>query len=442
MDLLSRLRRVSGYRSAILANTAYLSAARILQLAVAFTVGISVARYLGPSGAGVLAYAVSFGALFSNVASLGLDSIVVRDLAAMRHNAAAEGKVLGSAFLLRLIASPATLAAIVIASTLVNEEGHIRTLVLIVGIGVLFQPITVADLYFQSRLQSKYVVYAQTVALTISSMVRVALIYLQAPLIWFAMSLLLEAAASMVVLAWLYQRQYRNLRFVRASKSVALRLLSEAWPLAISGILGSIYVNIDRVLIKQLLGDASAGKYSIVASLSTALYFIPIAFGQSLFPSLVMARENTALYHQRLQRAFDVLFWIGIAFAVPVTFVAEPMVRLLYGPAYAGAGEVLAILIWGAVLTFVGLVTSYWLVAENLQKLYPVRLLACLGTSVSLNLLLIPRWGISGAAVATVTAQFVGSTVVYGFSRKTWIMVRMQLRAVSLPMRLWTSRSG
>jgi O-antigen/teichoic acid export membrane protein len=326
------------------------------------------------------------------------------------------------------------------ASMLVNQDSHVRMLVLIIAIGILFQPISIADLYFQSRLQSKYVVYAQMMALAIASAVRIILIQLRAPLIGFAIALLLETVLSMLALAWFYRRHYGNLRFFSVSKSVAVRLLAETWPLALTVILTSMYVNIDRVLIKQLLGDASAGKYAVVLSLSTALYFIPLAFGQSLFPSLVEARENTALYHQRLQQAFDVLLWTAVALALPVTFAAGPIIGLLYGPAYAGAGEALAILIWSAVVTFVGLVTSYWLVVENLQRLYPIRIFASLCTCVLLNVLLIPRLGIRGAAIATVAAQFVSSTVVYAFNPRTRLMVQMQLRALALPVRLWTSR--
>jgi Na+-driven multidrug efflux pump len=74
---------------------------------------------------------------------------------------------------------------------------------------------------------------------------------------------------------------------------------------------------------------------------------------------------------------------------------------------------------------------------EDLQRLYPVRILASVCTCVALNLLLIPRWGISGAAVATLVAQFVSSTVVFTFSPQTRLMPRMQLRALALPIRRW-----
>jgi O-antigen/teichoic acid export membrane protein len=223
---------------------------------------------------------------------------------------------------------------------------------------------------------------------------------------------------------------------------VAGRLLAQAWPLALTGVLTSIYINVDRVLIKHLLGNASAGKYAVVVSISTALYFVPIALGQSLFPSLVESRRDSALYHRRLQQAFDALLWVAIAIALPVTLIAEPLMHFLYGAPYEGSGAALAILIWSAVFTFLGLVTSYWLVAENLQRIYPVRIFASLCTCVVLDVVLIPRWGIRGAAVATVVAQLVSSTVVYAFSKQTRLMITMQCKALVLPYRLWASRAN
>jgi O-antigen/teichoic acid export membrane protein len=428
-----------GFSRGILTNTAYLGAARIAQLFVGFTIGISVARYLGPENAGALAYAVSFVALFSSAAALGLDTIVIRDLAANDPDSAGSEQILSSAFVLRMLASPATFMIIVVASMLVDHDDRMRLLIVIIASGVIFQPMSVVDLYFQSHVQSKYVVYAQLAALAVVSAARVILVHFNATLVAFAAVTVVEIALSMGGLAYMYRKHRGRLPKLSVSKQVACRLLTEAWPLALTGVLTSIYINVDRVVIKHLLGNASAGKYAVVVSISTALYFVPIAFGQSLFPSLIEARRDAALYNQRLQQAFDTLLWAAVCIAFPVTLIAEPLMRLLYGVPYAGSGSALAIVIWSAVFTFLGLVTSYWLVAENMQRIYPIRILASLCTCVVLNLILVPRWGIRGAAVATVVAQFISSTMVYAFSRKTRVLVAMQLKALVLPYRLWAS---
>ena len=430
------------FRRGILANTAYLGVTRVAQLFVSFTIGVSVARYLGPAGAGALAYAVSFVALFSSIAALGLDTIVIRDLAANEPGSAVSEEVLSSAFLLRIVATPVTIIIIVVASLLADRDDKTRLLIVIVASGVIFQPLSVIDLYFQSLVKSKYVVYTQLAALGVVSIARVILLLAGAPLLAFAGITALETALSMFGLVYVYRRHRGRAPKLTISKRVAWALLSQAWPLALTGILTSIYINVDRVLIKHLLGNASAGKYAVVVSISTALYFVPIALGQSLFPSLVESRRDSALYQRRLQQAFDALLWAAVAIALPVTFIAEPLMHFLYGAPYEGSGAALAILIWSAVFTFLGLVTSYWLVAENLQRIYPVRIFASLSTCVVLDFVLIPSWGIRGAAVATVVAQLVSSTVVYAFSKQTQLMITMQCRALVLPYRLWVNRAN
>lgn len=429
-----------GFSWRVLSNTAYLGVARIAQLLTSFTIGVSVARYLGPADAGALAYSVSFVALFSSAAALGLDSIVIRDLAAKDSAGIGTDEILSSAFVLRLLASPAVFLITVAASLMVDHDTQMRLLIVIVASGVIFQPLSVIDLYFQSRVQSKYVVYAQLTALAVVSIARVVLIQFKAPLMAFATVTVAETGLWMCGLAYVYRRHRGPLPKLSASKQVAWRLLQQAWPLALTGVLTSIYINVDRVLIKHLLGNASAGKYAVVVNISTALYFVPIAFGQSVYPSLIESRRDPKLYALHLQQAFDTLLWLGVAIALPVSIVAEPLMRLLYGAPYEGSGAALTIVIWSAVFTFLGLVTSYWLVAENLQRIYPVRIFASLCTCVVLNLVLVPRWGIRGAAVATVFAQFVASTVVYAFNKKTRIMIAMQLKALALPYRLMTSR--
>ena len=427
---------------AILANTAYLSAARIAQLAVGFTVGIYVARYLGPADWGLLGYAVSFAGLFTGFATLGLDDIVVRELAREKPGSPAGDAVLSTAFVLRIGASVVTLALVVAASRAAGHDLRTSLLVLIVAGGVLFQPLSVVDLYFQSRVLSKYVVYAQVAALGIASAVRVALVLERAPLIWFALVILGEVALSMAGRAVVYRLRHERMWRFGLDKATAGRLIRDGWPLAITAILTSIYVNLDQVLVKELIGEANAGKYLVMLNVSTALYFVPTALGQSAFPALVEARRDEALYLRRLQQFFDVLLWGSLAVALPVTFVAEPAMALLYGPAYSGAGAALSIHIWCMVVTVLGVVTSYWLVVENLQHLYPLRILASACTSIALNLFLIPRWGIRGAALAALIAQFVSSTLVYLFTARTRLMPKMQLKALALPLRLWAARTA
>lgn len=420
-----------------LTNAAWLSVARVAQMVVGLAVGIWVARSLGPEQLGTLSYAISFAGLFASLAALGLDTVVVRRLVASRGPSDEAEVILSTAMVLRGAAAVVTLVIVVLGTFVAHQDTETRALVLIVASAALFQPLTVIDLYFQARVLSKYVVVAQLITIAAVAAVRVALVLLHAPLYMFALATLAESSLSLLALVLVFRKRGEHRFRLRPSRAMAQRLMADAWPLAVTGMLTAIYVNVDRVLIRELLGDASTGKYAVVLNISTALYFIPIVLGQSFFPSLVEKRRDSALYHRQLQRFIDVFFWASIAIAVPIALLAEPIMQLLFGDAFAGASAALSIHIWCLVVVALGVIASYWLVMEDLQRIYPVRILASVCTCVVLNLLLIPRWGISGAATATLIAQFVSSTVVFAFSAQTRLMPRMQLRALALPIRRW-----
>lgn len=434
--LIGRLQKRLGYRQReILANVAYLSGARLAQIVASFTVGIFVARHVGPQGWGTLAYVANFVGLFSGIAAMGLDTVVVRDL--VRGKASGEGTmdILGAAFAVRVIASIVTFAMVGGGALLAGNDASTTKMVLIVACGLLLQPLSVIDLYYQSRVMSKYAVRVQVSVLATTSVARVGLVMIHAPLVAFAWLLLADGALAMLGLALMFRVQHPHSWRWRVDRALAVRLVKDAWPMALTGTLLGIYTNVDLVLVKELLGEASAGQYAVVLSICAALSFVPMALGRSVFPALVEARSDRAAYQRRLQQCFDVFVWVGIAVAVPITLFASELVTLIYGSDYANSGRVLAIYIWGTVATLSGVITSYWLVAESLQALYPVRVLVSLVVCVILTIMLIPSLGITGAAIASVVARFLASTVFYAFDSRTRILVAMQVRALWAPVR-------
>lgn len=146
----------------ILANTGWLFVDKILRMGVGLLVGVWVARYLGPEQFGLYNYALSFVALFSAFATLGLDGIVVRDIV---RDPSYKNEILGTAFILKLLGGISTLILAVGAVSLLRPHDNLtRWLVGIIAAGTIFQAFDVIDFWFQSQVQSKYTVYAKNVA--------------------------------------------------------------------------------------------------------------------------------------------------------------------------------------------------------------------------------------------------------------------------------------
>ena len=93
----------------------------------------------------------------------------------------------------------------------------------------------------------------------------------------------------------------------------------------LSGITVSIYMKIDQVMIKEMLGAEAVGQYAAAVRLSEVWYFIPIIIASSLFPAIVNAKKiSNDLYNERLQKLYDLQFTIALLLGLPIIFFSVP----------------------------------------------------------------------------------------------------------------------
>jgi O-antigen/teichoic acid export membrane protein len=212
---------------------------------------------------------------------------------------------------------------------------------------------------------------------------------------------------------------------------IAKQLLKDSWPLIFSGLVVMIYMRIDQVMIKEMLGEREVGLYSAAVRLSEVWYFIPIIVTSSLFPAIVSAKkESEKLYYTRLQRLFTTLVWMAIVVAVATTFLSDWLVALLYGEAYKETGRVLMLNIWTGLFVSLGVASSSWLTNENLQQLALYRTLSGAISNIILNFLLIPIYGIGGAAIATLISYMAAALIFDIFHKKTRRLFIMKIETV------------
>lgn len=380
---------------------------RILRMIVALFIGVYVARYLGPERFGLLSYANSFVGLFLALATLGLDGILVRELVKRPER---REELLGTAFGLKIVGAILMWLAIVTAVFLTNNDGQTNTLIAIIAFAVLFQAFNVIDFNYQAEVKSKYVVHAQLVQLVISSIAKLILIFIEAPLIWFAWVYCLDAVVLAVGLAIMYLHHSRRGKIWgwQWRWKVAKELLKDSWPLIFSAILVSVFWNIDKVMIKNILdSNKVTGIYSVAVKLSEIWQFIPMIIIGSLFPAIVQSKKDEIKYKKKLQALANFLFITTCLLSLFITIISRDMVYLLYGNDYIGAKDILMICVWSNIFVSLGTLTGRYLIVENLTTIYMLRPIIGLTSNVLLNLILIPVYEGKGAAVATIISQVI-----------------------------------
>jgi len=151
----------------------------------------------------------------------------------------------------------------------------------------------------------------------------------------------------------------------------------------------------------------------------------------SLFPAIINAKKkNENLYYLRFQRLYDFMVFMAIAIALPMTFLGYWIVELLYGAQYNQAESVLVIHIWASVFVFLGVAGSRWFIIENLQMLTLQKTFYGMITNIILNFILIPKYGIQGAAFATLVSQATSAYVTDFFYIKTRKVFYMKSKSI------------
>lgn len=411
------------------ANTSWLMGYRVLSMLAALFVGIYVARYLGPEQFGLLSYAVSFVGLFTAIATLGIDSILIRNLLKTPEKSPT---LLGTACWLKIFGAFVMWFCIFLTIPYMRNDQQTNIMIAFIGFAVIFQALNVIDFYFQAQVKSKYVVLIQVSQLTISSIIKIVFVIISAPLEWFAGVYLLDGVVLAAGLFGLYSVLKGNIKDWKWDYAVAKEMLIDSWPLILSGIAISVYLKIGQVMIKEMLDAKQVGLYAAAARLSEAWYFIPVAVASSVFPAIINAKlNNEDLYYQRLQGLYYLMVIIALLIALPVTFFSTWIISILYGDIFLPAASVLSIHIWTGVFVFMGVASGKWLLAENYMNKNLYRTILGMAVSIVANLMLIPRYGIYGAAVSALMAQASADFLYDIFDKETYPSLKMKIRALN-----------
>ena len=206
-------------------------------------VGVWIARYLGPDQFGVLNYAVALAMMFGNVAGLGLDSIVIRDLV---RDVDGRRATLGTAFVLKALAGiGAGILVVATVTVLRTDDTLAKIAAAIMALALAFKAFDVIQFWFESQVQSKYSVCSRNAAFLVVASVNVVLILKRQSVLSFVWSSMAEIVIGALGLLIVYQLAGGHASEWRVSAARAKRLLENSWPLMLSTAAVMVYMRID-----------------------------------------------------------------------------------------------------------------------------------------------------------------------------------------------------
>ncbi|MEQ1692879.1 MAG: flippase [Gemmatimonas sp.] len=384
------------------------TAARVL----AFIATVYLARTLGASIYGVLVAAMTVVMYLAFVADCGMEMLGVREVAARPH---AIREMLPSILGARLLVASVLIAVTVILGLTVLPEPDGPVLA---AYSVTLVTVALGTRWVHLGLeQAGNASWSRVLTDGTAAVIVLLTVHGPADLLRVPLAQILGEALGAIFLLRLLPAAARPLGLRLRADAIA-PLLRRSWPVVLHGLLGLAIFNSDFLFLRAMRGSAAVGYYAAAYTLISFFQNLGVAYTMSLIPSITRTRDDATSARHLFDGAMAQVLAGGLPIAIGGILVATPLVTLIFGPTYVPSVEPFKILLVIVPVALLRNVAQGVLMAHERQDLMLRTVAWALGVNVVLNLVLIPRWGMSGAAAATLATEIVRTLLALRYSRQ------------------------
>jgi O-antigen/teichoic acid export membrane protein len=387
----------------VLKNTVWLSFGTLFGRTIKAILIIYIARMLGAAGYGVFSYVLNIAALFTIFSDIGISPILTREASRSPENLK---RFLSTSLVIKLVLlSLGTLLIVFVGPPLTGLSEAIPLLPLAAVLAVFdgLREFTFSITRAREKMQTESIVNVITnVAVTVLGVLVLVIKPTSQNLL---IAYTLGSGAGMTVSFFILRNDFREI-FSFFDRTIVKKIIVEAWPFAIGGILGGIMINTDTLMIGWLKQAVDVGFYSAAQRPIQLLYIFPALFSVGLFPTLSrLANTNNERLGIIFEKAIKVSLFVALPMAIGGFVLAAPITVLLFGPEFMPAAAPLALLMLTLIMNFPGSLLGNLIFAYNRQKVFIISVALGAFSNAFFNYLLIPPYGLIGSSVATIIAQ-------------------------------------
>jgi len=398
---------------------------------LSIVVGAMVIRHLGPADFGYYSYVQSIVIILTPISSLGINNLIVKRMSDSGRNL----YLMAGAWFVKLLASSAVF--LILATYFLDQEDindYYTTCALVISLTPLLQSLVVVELYNQAKSNFYIISLVNIVLAIISAVLKCVIIYFEGDLIYFCYMFLFDIGSGYLILFLLsFVRTAKYLSQIDVNlrdlwNSTVSNFISPAvGMLILSGVSTSLWMRLDVIMIEHYLGYESVGYYSSAIRISEALNMLPTIILTVLFPVLLSRRSvNNQDYQRTISLLYKLLFFISLFIAAIFSVTSDIIISSLYGSGYHSSSTVLSITSFTFVFVAISLLNGRYFTIEELFKSILIRNVVALIINALLNWVFIPKYGLQGAAWASVFAWFTSAILVDVFDLKNRKYLRIK----------------
>ena len=397
-------------------NTAWLSISEFVGRLLRVVIIIYAARMLGAAGWGTFSYLTSLAAIFTIFSDIGISTVLVREVAKAPEN---EAKYFSTTFIVKLALTAASFLVLVFVTPYFTGIELSRPLLLLIGLLFIFDSLRrFGTSLFRAKEKMEKEALVNIITQTVIVIAGFVALSMSLTPEALAIAYVLGAGVGLLIISLFLRTQITKL-FSAFDKTLVRSIIKSAWPLSLGAIFGMLLVNTDTVMIGWFKTAEYVGYYSAAQKPVTLLYILPSLIVGGFFPVLArFAKRKAEEFRRVMEKALTMIITIAFPISVGTFLTAGKLVNIIYGSAYAPSVPSLRILALTLLTAFPVGVLIHGVFAHDRQK----ELVPLWGTGVvlniALNLFLIPRQGIVGAATASLLSQIIVNSLIWIKMRK------------------------
>lgn len=408
-------------------NTIWSIIGRVFQIGVTFVTTMLIARYLGPEKYGTITYTYSYVFIFTSIASLGLNDIVVKELLDKNNN---KCEVLGTMLVMKTFASIISIGLVYLVITSISNSSIVVTITMLQSLSLIFQMFDSLTYYYQSELLFKEVAIITILAYGLTTIFRVVGLINKYDTEWFALAVSLDFLFVSILNIFVYFKSGLKLRF---SSKLVKPLLSKSYNYIFASIMINIYSRVDTILLGKIIDETSVGYYTAATTICNAWPFVLQAIIDTSRPIIIdLFDKDKSEYEKRYRQLYASIFYISIFVAILITIFSNLIINIIYGNDYMPAVLPLRIVCLGTAFSYFGVARGIWMQCE--EKIRYEKIIYLFGAIINilLNIVLINLYGIAGAAIAISLTQFLTNFVFVYLLKETRNNAKLMINGILL----------
>lgn len=416
----------------IINNIGWLIFDKIFILLLQFFVGVKIANYYGATLFGQYSYAISLVA-FSNIFFELINSRVLKKYYTKENF---NILVFNTNFFKNSIAIILFFIPIIYKFFYKIDNTLFYLLILLCLDNILMTATSGIENFFEYKLEAKRIVISNNIVKIISYFLQYICMILNKGIIFIAIVRCIGSLIRVIILKYQYNSSYLGKlenKSVKLDIKLIVKIIDESKYLWFSFVSFLIYTQTDRLMINHYLGVEEVGVYTIGMQLSSILAILIGPIQNSLFPKfLELYRDDYQKYYNFYKLTNTIITQFYLIITLISIIVVKYTFKYVYSSQYDGAILIYSILAFSVFIKANGSLQTSHMTIKNITKKSFYKTLVSLILNIILNILLIPKYGINGAAIATLITQFIALFLIDFFIKEYQEQAIIQLKSLNL----------